>query len=120
MEVFKDLKEDMDKLLSEDHENRICERERMKTIKDIKVEFNKELIKIFFNKIIEENFSDLNMEVPIKVLEAYRISNRQDKKRNYSQHIIISTLTVTNNNNKKLQGKKDKPITIIFDFQWRS
>lgn len=48
------------------------------------------------------------MEVTIKVLEAHRIPNRQDKKRNYSQHIIISTLTVTNNNNNKKATRKKR------------
>lgn len=54
MEVFKGLKEDMDKSLSEDHEHRICESERMKTIKDIKVEFNKECINIFLIKSLKK------------------------------------------------------------------
>ena len=44
MEVFKGLKEDMDKSLSEYNEHRICESEIMKNIKEIKLEFTKECI----------------------------------------------------------------------------
>ena len=35
-----------------------------------------------FNKIIEENFSNLNKEIPMKVQEAYRTPNRLDQKKN--------------------------------------
>ncbi|KAL6089685.1 hypothetical protein STEG23_026096 [Scotinomys teguina] len=31
-----------------------------------------------FNKIIEENFPNLNKEIPIKIQEAYRTANRLD------------------------------------------
>jgi hypothetical protein len=37
-----------------------------------------------FNKIIEENFYNLNKEMPINIQEAYRTPNRLDQKRNYS------------------------------------
>jgi hypothetical protein len=47
-------------------------------------------IKIF-NKIIEENFSDLKKEMPMNIQEAYRTPNRLDQKRNSSCHIIIKT-----------------------------
>ena len=44
-----------------------------------------------FNKIIEENFSNLKKEMPMNIQEAYRTPNRLDKKRNSSRHIIIRT-----------------------------
>jgi len=44
-----------------------------------------------FNKIIQENFPNLKKEVPIKIQEAYRHTNKLDKKRNSSHHIIVKT-----------------------------
>ena len=44
-----------------------------------------------FNKIIEENFPNLEKEMPMNIKEAYRTSNRLDQKRNSSHHIIIKT-----------------------------
>jgi hypothetical protein len=35
-----------------------------------------------FNKIIEKNFPNLKKEMPMNIQEAYRNSNRLDKKRN--------------------------------------
>ena len=35
-----------------------------------------------FNKIIKENFPNLNKEMPMNIQEAYRTPNRQDQKRN--------------------------------------
>jgi hypothetical protein len=49
-----------------------------------------------FNKIIEEHFSNLKKEMPIKAHEAYRKPNRLDQKRKYSRHIIIQTLNAQN------------------------
>jgi hypothetical protein len=46
-----------------------------------------------FNKIIEENFPNLNKEMPMNIQEAYRTSNSLDQKRNSSQHIKIRTKT---------------------------
>ena len=37
-----------------------------------------------FNKIIEENFPNLNKEMPMNIQEAYRTPNRLDQKRNSS------------------------------------
>ena len=34
-----------------------------------------------FNKIIEENFPNLNKDIPMKVQEAYRTPNRLDQKK---------------------------------------
>jgi len=44
-----------------------------------------------FNKIIEENFSNLKKEMPINIQEAYRIPNTLDQKRNSSHHMIVKT-----------------------------
>jgi len=38
--------------------------------------------KNIFNKIIEENFSNLKKEMPINILEAYRTPIRLEQKRN--------------------------------------
>jgi hypothetical protein len=37
-----------------------------------------------FNKIIEENFPNLNKEMPINIQEVHRTPNRLDQKRNSS------------------------------------
>jgi hypothetical protein len=42
-----------------------------------------------FNKIIEENFLNLNKEMPMNIQEAYRTPNSLDQKRNSSCYIII-------------------------------
>jgi recombinational DNA repair protein RecR len=49
-----------------------------------------------FNKIIEENFSNLKKEMPVNIQEAYRTPNRWDQKRNSSRHIIIRTTNALN------------------------
>jgi hypothetical protein len=37
-----------------------------------------------FNKITEENFSNIKKEMPMNIQEDYRIPNRLDQKRNFS------------------------------------
>uniref|UniRef100_A0A8C6H6C3 LINE-1 retrotransposable element ORF1 protein n=1 Tax=Mus spicilegus TaxID=10103 RepID=A0A8C6H6C3_MUSSI len=49
-----------------------------------------------FNKIIEENFPNLNNDMPINIQEAYRTPNRLDQKRNSSLHIKIRTTNALN------------------------
>jgi hypothetical protein len=44
-----------------------------------------------FNKIITENFPNLEKDIPIQMQEATRTSNRQDQNRTTSRHIIIKT-----------------------------
>jgi len=44
-----------------------------------------------FNKIIEENVSNLKKEMPINMHEAYRTPISLDKKRKSSCHITIKT-----------------------------
>jgi hypothetical protein len=50
-----------------------------------------------FNKIIEENYFNLNKEMPMNIQKAYRTLNRLDLKRNSSCHIIIKTPNAQNN-----------------------
>jgi hypothetical protein len=44
-----------------------------------------------FNKIITENFPNLEKTIPIQVQEASRTPNRLDQNRTTPQHIIIKT-----------------------------
>jgi hypothetical protein len=44
-----------------------------------------------FNKIITENFPNLEKTMPIQVQEASRTPNRLDQNRNTPRHIIIKT-----------------------------
>ena len=47
------------------------------------------------NKIIEKNFPNIKKDMPVKIQEAYRRSNRQNPKKS-SCHIIIKTLNIQN------------------------
>jgi hypothetical protein len=47
------------------------------------------------NKIITENFPNLEKTMPIQVQEASRTPNRLDQNRTTPQHIIIKTSTET-------------------------
>jgi hypothetical protein len=58
-----------------------------------------------FNRIIAENFPNLEKERVTQVQEAYRIPNHQDQKKNTSRHIIIKTLS-TQNKEEILKAKK--------------
>ncbi|KAL6045228.1 hypothetical protein STEG23_009520 [Scotinomys teguina] len=76
-----------------------------------------------FNKIIEENFSNLNKEIPIKIQEAYRTPNRLDPQNKSSRHIIIKTLNIQNKERilraateKGQLTYKGRPIRITPDF----
>jgi hypothetical protein len=48
-----------------------------------------------FNKIITENFPNLEKSIPIQMQEASRTPNRPDQNRTTPQHIIIKTSTET-------------------------
>jgi hypothetical protein len=48
-----------------------------------------------FNKVITENFPNLEKTMPIQVEEASRTLNRPDQNRNIPQNIIIKTNTET-------------------------
>jgi hypothetical protein len=76
-----------------------------------------------FNKIIEENFTNLKKEMPMNIQEAYRTPNRLDQKRNSSGHIIIKTTNALNKDRilKAVREKgqityKGRPIRITPDF----
>ena len=47
-----------------------------------------------FNKIIEENFTNLKNNIPMKVQEAYRTPNRMEQKKTSPRHIIIKTQNI--------------------------
>jgi hypothetical protein len=76
-----------------------------------------------FNKIIEENFTNLKKEMPMNIQEAYRTPNRLDQKRNSSWHIIIRTKNAINKDRilKAVREKghiiyKNRPLRITPDF----
>jgi microcompartment protein CcmL/EutN len=63
------------------------------------------------NKIIAENFPNLEKTVPIQVQETSRTPNRLDQNRTIPQHIIIKT-TRTENRERILKAvRKKKQIT---------
>jgi hypothetical protein len=77
------------------------------------------LCQVKYNKIIEENFPNIKKEMPMIIQEAYRTSNRLDKKRNSSRHIIIRTTNALNKDRilKAVREKgqvtyKGRPISI--------
>jgi hypothetical protein len=49
-----------------------------------------------FNKTIEENFPNVETELPINVQDTYRTPNRLDQKKKSSCYIIIKPLSVVN------------------------
>jgi hypothetical protein len=75
-----------------------------------------------FNKIIEENFSNLKKEMPMNIQKAYRTPSRLDQKGNSSKHIIIRTNAP--NKDRILKAVREKgqvtykgrPIRITPDF----
>jgi hypothetical protein len=76
-----------------------------------------------FNKIIEENFSNLKKESPMSIQETYRAPNRLDQKRNSSHHLIIKTPNALNKERilKAVREKdqvsyKGRPIRITTEF----
>jgi hypothetical protein len=76
-----------------------------------------------FNKIITEDFSNLEKTMPIQVQEASRPPNRPDQNRTTPQHIIIKTITTETRERilqavreKKQITYKGKPINITEHF----
>jgi hypothetical protein len=76
-----------------------------------------------FNKVITENFPNLEKTMPMQVQEAYRMPNIPDQNRSTPQHIIIkATSTETRERTlkavreKKQITYKGKPINITADF----
>jgi hypothetical protein len=65
-----------------------------------------------FNKIITENFPNLEKVMPIQVQEASRTPNRLDQNRTSPQRIIIKT-TSTENKERILKAvREEKPNNI--------
>jgi phosphoribosyl-dephospho-CoA transferase len=60
-----------------------------------------------FNRIIEENVSNLKKAMPMNIQEGYRTLDRLDQKRNSYQHIIIRTTNALNKDRilKAVRGK---------------
>jgi hypothetical protein len=76
-----------------------------------------------FNKIITENFPNLEKVMPIQVQEASGTTNRLDQNRTTPQHTIIRTTSTENRERilktireKKEIAYKSKPIKITADF----
>jgi chromosome segregation ATPase len=76
-----------------------------------------------FNKIITENFPNLEKTMPIQVQEASRTPNRPDQNRTTPRHIIIKTTSAETREKilksvreKKQITYKGKPIKITADF----
>jgi chromosome segregation ATPase len=63
-----------------------------------------------FNKIITENFPNLEKTTPIHVQEASRTPNRLDQNRTTPQHIIIKT-TSTETRERILKAVREKKTT---------
>jgi hypothetical protein len=60
-----------------------------------------------FNKIITENFPNLEKVLPIEVQEAFRTPNRLDQNRTSPWHIIIKT-TSSENRERILKAIREK------------
>jgi hypothetical protein len=60
-----------------------------------------------FNKIITENFPNLEKTMLIQILEASRTPNRPDQNRTTPQHIIIKT-TSTETRERTLKAVREK------------
>jgi hypothetical protein len=64
-----------------------------------------------FNKIITENFPNLENSIPIQIQEASRAPNRQDQNRTTPQHITIKTTTTETQERILKAVRKKKQIT---------
>jgi ribosomal protein L39E len=76
-----------------------------------------------FNKIITENFTNLEKTIPIEVQEASRTPNRLDQNGTIPQHVIIKTTSTETRERilkhvreKKQIPCKGKPIKLTADF----
>jgi hypothetical protein len=64
-----------------------------------------------FNKIITENFPNLEKAMPIQVKEASRTPNRLDQNKTIAQHIIIKTTSIENRERILKYVREKKQIT---------
>jgi hypothetical protein len=76
-----------------------------------------------FNKLISENFQNLEKVLLIQVQEAFRTPNRLDQNKTSPWHIIIKTTSIQNRERilKAIRQKEQityngKPIKITVDF----
>jgi hypothetical protein len=76
-----------------------------------------------FNKIITENFPNLEKDIPIQMQEVSRTPNRPDQNRTTPRHIIIKTTStetweriLNTLREKKQKPYKGKSIKITEDF----
>jgi hypothetical protein len=63
-----------------------------------------------FNKIVTENFPNLEKTMPTQVQEASRIPNRLDQNRTTPQHMIIKTTSTENRERRLTDIRKKKQI----------
>jgi hypothetical protein len=80
-----------------------------------------------FNKIIKENFPNLEKDIPVQMHEASRTPNRPDQNSTTTRHIIIKTTSSGTRERimkavreKKPVTYKGKPIKITADFSTES
>jgi hypothetical protein len=66
------------------------------------------VINNIINKIITENFPNLEKVLPIQVQEASMTSNRLDKNRTSPQHIIIKTTSAENRKEYRRLKEREK------------
>ena len=64
-----------------------------------------------FNKIIEENITNLKKEMPVNIQEAYRTPNKLNQKRNSSRQIIIRTTNALNKDRILKAGREKGQVT---------
>ena len=85
--------------------NSVLKKPKTKKQKEHKQKGSKEK---YFNEIIEQNFSNLTKEMPIKIQEAHRTPNRQGQKRNTPCPFIAKTQNIQNKE-RVLKFAKEKP-----------
>jgi hypothetical protein len=64
-----------------------------------------------FDRLIAENFPNLEKERVIQVQEAYRTPSHQDQKRNTTRHTIIKTLSIQNKERILKAAKEKRQVT---------
>jgi hypothetical protein len=101
---------------------------RIMNIEEEEEEVQAKGISNIINKIIKENFPNLEKTMPIQVQEASRTPNRLDQNRTTPQHIIIKTISTETRERilkavreKKQITYKGKPIkSIVLQFLARA
>jgi hypothetical protein len=70
-------------------------------------EVQAKIIENIFNKIVAENFPNLEKEMPIEEQEAFRTPNRHIQNRTSPWYIIVKTLS-TKDKERTLKASRDK------------